>query len=84
MRKRGYSVMRKNKLKAVHDDDIVSLLSSLGCYEEVSQGQCKCLFCNTTITIENLGAIIPRNDEIVFSCNADSCLQKMIVMREEP
>lgn len=70
--------MKDSHLKAVHDDDLESLLSSLGYFERVSHGECQCAFCGTVITLENLGAIVPQNGEIVFSCDSTGCLQRMI------
>ena len=74
----GYSIMKDNHLQAVHDDDLSSLLSSLGVYEKVHSGQCTCSFCQKIISLENLGAIIPLNGEIVFSCDSHSCLNSMM------
>lgn len=65
-------------LKAVHDDDLKSLLESLGVYERVEEGHYKCLFCGERITVDNLGSIISHEGEIKFSCNRDECLQKTV------
>ena len=70
--------MRDNRLKAVHDDDLSTLLTSLGLYDKVQAGNCPCHFCHQAITLENLGAIIPLNGEIVFSCDAPGCLNSMV------
>ena len=75
---RRYSIMKDNHLQAVHDDDLSSLLSSLGVYEKVHSGQCVCSFCQKTITLENLGALIPLDGEIVFSCDSHICLNSMM------
>ena len=70
--------MKNASLKAVHDDDLFGLLSSLGVYESLVQGKCSCNFCGETITIDNLGSIFPLNNTICFSCNKEACLQQMI------
>lgn len=70
--------MKDNHLQAVHDDDLIALLSSLGVYDKVRDGQCACLFCKKGITLENLGAIIPMNGEIAFSCDSHVCLNSMV------
>lgn len=75
---RGYTTMKDNRLQAVHDDDLTALLRSLGCYEKVLSKQCTCLFCEGVITIGNLGAIIPVNGEITFSCDSPVCLNAMM------
>lgn len=70
--------MKDNHLQAVHDDDLNALLSSLGVYEKVCDGQYACPFCKKKITFENLGAIIPINGKIAFSCNSQACLNSMV------
>ncbi len=70
--------MKDNHLQAVHDDDLTALLSSLGVYDKVRDGQCACSFCKKGITLENLGAIIPMNGEIAFSCDSHMCLNSMV------
>ena len=69
--------MKDNRLQAVHDDDLSSLLVSLGVYDQVSNGLCLCRFCQNVITFDNLGAIIPLNGEIVFSCDSPICMKSM-------
>lgn len=73
----GYSIMRNNRLQAVHDDDLSNLLMSLGVYESVQNGKCSCLFCQKVITFDNLGAIVPINGEISFVCDSARCLNSM-------
>lgn len=70
--------MDDKRIKAVHNDDLVSLLSSLGVYEQIKSNNCRCHFCEQIISLDNLGAIIPHNNSIVFSCNVEKCLQQMI------
>lgn len=72
-----YSLMKDSHLKAVHDDDLKSLLCSLGYYEKVCSGQCQCHFCAQTISMDNLGAIIPLDGKITFSCDSTSCLRNL-------
>lgn len=70
--------MKDDQLKAVHDDDLASLLKSLGNYDRVCKGQCNCYFCNNIITMENIGSIFPLQGEILFSCDSASCLRKLV------
>lgn len=69
-------IMTPEPVRAVHDDDLRSLLSSLGYLEKVSNGECKCAFCGKTITEDNLGSIFPHRDEILFSCDDQECITK--------
>lgn len=70
--------MKDAHLKAVHDDDLKTLLESLGVYGRIEDGQCCCLFCGEKISIDNLGSIISHEGEIKFSCNQDKCLQQIV------
>lgn len=77
LKKGDFSIMSDNQLKAVHDDDLKSLLTSLGCFEKVSTQQCKCIFCDTVIDVETIGAIVPKEGQIQFVCNNMECLNKL-------
>lgn len=72
-----YTIVKDNQLKAVHDDDLITLLSSLGVYDDVCDEKIECLFCGEKISINNIGAIIPFYGEIKFSCNSPICLNKI-------
>ncbi len=83
MYKKGdFCVMNDNQLKAVHDDDLETLLTSLGYIELVKSGNCKCIFCNDVINLESLGSIIPKDGEIQFSCNKIDCYNKLTKIGE--
>lgn len=77
MNSRRFSVMKNANLQAVHDDDLQSLLTSLGVYDDVINGKCLCQYCGQVITLDNLGALIPCEGRIVFTCNEHSCIIKM-------
>lgn len=74
---RRFCLMKDKELQAVHDDDLQELLCSLGVYDAILEGNYRCIYCKKTITLENLGAIIPVNNEILFACNNSICIQKM-------
>lgn len=75
--KGGYSLMKNSHLKAVHDEDLESFLYSLGYYAKICNGECHCHFCDRTISMNNLGAILPWEGKVAFSCDSANCLQKM-------
>lgn len=70
--------MKDNSIKAVYDADLEALLTSLGVIDDVKAGKFQCIFCGESIRIENIDGIIPRGNEIVFSCNAPACRLKLI------
>ena len=73
--------VHKQKIRAVHDNEINGLLSSLGILDEVEKGEYRCARCGTFITIENLGAIYPEGETINFVCERLSCLGKVNLYR---
>ena len=75
--------MNDNQLKAVHDDDLKSLLISLGCFESIVQKQYRCIFCDSIIEIDSLGSIVPKDGKIQFTCNRTDCLSKLTDIGEQ-
>lgn len=70
--------MKNKEMRAVHDDDLESLLKSLNVYNDVVTGKFKCLFCQNKITIENIDAIVPYNNSVQFTCDNPECHLKLI------
>jgi hypothetical protein len=66
--------LQREKIKAVHDDDLEQFLSSLGVLEQIKEGEHLCTICGTPITLENFGAIYPRDNKICFLCHRAFCL----------
>lgn len=60
--------------KAVYDEDLISLLESLSLLDSVKAGYYKCEECNCKITIENIGSLFKRKNEIKFKCNKIDCM----------
>ena len=66
-------LMVDNKIKAVHDDDLLDLLNSLEVYEDVAKGRAICSFCSTGIDFDNLSGMFPIDGEVGFCCNSINC-----------
>jgi len=69
--------IQREKVKAVHDDDLEQFLSSIGVLDQIKKGYHHCIVCNTQITIENLGAVYPKDNKINFVCDRPSCLANL-------
>ena len=65
---------RSKKQKAVFDEDLINLLKSLGVLDSVNSGYYKCEECNCTITVDNIGILIKKGNEIKIKCNKIDCL----------
>lgn len=69
--------IQREKLKAVHEDDLEQFLSSIGVLDQIKNGLHRCIVCNTQITLENLGAVYPKGNKINLVCERLLCLTEM-------
>ena len=65
-----------SEVKAVHEEDILSYLTSLGVLDKIEQGKAVCMNCGQIITLENLEAIVPRKGDVHFICWNKECVQR--------
>lgn len=66
------------KISAVHDDDLISFLTSIGSINDINYGKIKCKFCKEQITLDNIQAVIPDSGSISYICNNPTCTRKFI------
>lgn len=66
--------IKREKIKAVYDDDLESLLKSLNILEKVNDGEYKCTICDCTITLLNIGIIKKEKGDIIILCNKVNCI----------
>jgi hypothetical protein len=76
--------IQREKLRAVHDNDLEGFLSSIGVLDQIRKGYHHCIVCDTPIAIENLGAVYPKENKINFVCERLSCLGKVNLYIEGP
>jgi hypothetical protein len=70
--------MKSKKLKAVLDEDIESLLQSLGQLELILNGEIRCSFGDELITLRNIQAIVPlANQEFRYVCDNTMCIERL-------
>jgi hypothetical protein len=63
----------RERILAIHEDDVKLLLTKLGIIEEVSNKQIMCPICSEVITVDNVGLIYKKNGKIVITCNTSHC-----------
>ncbi|MFH0803113.1 MAG: hypothetical protein V2A78_12120 [bacterium] len=68
---------KREKIKAVHENDLRDYLSSLGLLEKLELKQLHCVICDIEITLDNLSAFYPKQNEIYLLCSRPSCLEKL-------
>ena len=67
----------KERIKAVHDDNLIPLLKNLGFYDDLIAGRIKCKFCKGIVTIDNLSALIPDSGNVGLACDKPNCQAKL-------
>ena len=65
------------EILAVHKQKLEEFLRKLELWEPLSKGQLKCRVCGTTITIDNIGFVIPSGEDILLCCLNVECVYKL-------
>lgn len=68
---------KKARMKLVDDQGLEGYLASLGILDDVRHGKIKCKSCGFVITMENLEAILPKDDSILLVCSNPKCLSNL-------
>lgn len=63
-------------MKAVHDDDLVGYLRTLGLDPSSSQ-LARCKFCGEPVMLENLAALFPQSGAVKLVCDRAQCLLRL-------
>lgn len=71
------NMLPKKELEALHENDLRSMLKSLGLLSDLEAGKFHCDVCANTISSTNIGALISRSGTIVFVCSKLECLSKI-------
>lgn len=77
--KKGYSILRNETLKAVIEDDLVSLLVSLGVHDNIMEEKETCLYCDRIIHLDNIEALVPINHSVRIVCSSSECRNKLLI-----
>ena len=73
----------KEKLQAVHDQDLEKLLEGLGILGKFKHGELKCKFCHHAITFNNLHSLFPQSGDIKFVCDSPNCVRELFKLLRE-
>jgi len=69
--------LQKEKIRAVHDEDLKNFLDGLGILKKFKEGDFKCKFCDTKITFKNLHSLFPQAGSIKFVCDGGNCIREL-------
>ena len=65
------------RLKVAYKEDVPSILETLNMKKQVEDGMVYCAQCGQTITLDNLGVIIPKSSgSIEIVCNTPECIEE--------
>lgn len=76
-------MVKSKKIKAVHSVDLVSLLEGLELWDDMLKGKINCVCCNKTLSLEDIGCIFPKGNDIKFCCTDFACLNILSELEEE-
>lgn len=75
--------MKRKKVDAVHDDDLLNLLDNLGLKNKFIHHKLTCAFCESAIGWDNLHSIFPDSGSIKVCCTEAECVNKLIAKFRE-
>jgi hypothetical protein len=68
---------RRTRIKAVHEDDLLGLLTSLGMVTGVQRGEYECRCCKRIVTMDNLWGILAEDGSIHVICSDPECISRL-------
>lgn len=72
----------KIEIAAVHKRKLEEFLRRLELWEPLLRSELHCAMCGTTISVDNIGFIIPSGEEILLCCSSTECIYKMKRLRK--
>jgi hypothetical protein len=69
--------MQRHTITAVHDDDLESLMKSLGLLWDFENGKLKCAFCGDPVDRANLYGLFPDSGAIKTACSRAHCVAQL-------
>lgn len=73
----------RERLRAVHDDDLQVVLQGLGIYGDFMGGRLRCANCGDVISSDNLYALYPDSGQVKVSCDRPDCIAEVLARQAE-
>jgi len=64
-------------LKALYSTDLASFLEKANIKTAFVKGEIKCIYCNISMSENNLYALIPNNDHFDLCCTKAECIMNL-------
>ena len=77
MRRRWWA--EREKVSAVHDQDLEGLLETLGLLEAIQNGTVKCDVCGETVKLENILCVFPAGKSVGIGCDRPECARQVLL-----
>ena len=68
---------KRTHIKAVHEEDLIPLLVSLGIHTAIENGEFMCVYCDKKITIDNLWGISRIDKKFNIICSNPECVLRL-------
>lgn len=75
--------IKKKILDVLYQDDLEQFFINIGLSDDFREGKIKCFFCNETINIDNICAVMVKKNKFIFICNEESCYENYLKLNEE-
>ena len=68
-------------MRAIHDDDLETVLRGLGIFEDLIRGRSNCHICQGEVSLSGIGCIFALNGEICVCCSRPACCAAAVCRR---
>jgi len=74
--------MDEPQILAVHKRKLKTFLEKMELLEPLENGELRCAVCGATISLDNIGLIVPSGNNILVCCSGPECLFKAKELRK--
>jgi len=74
----GCEIVKDNQVKAINEDGLPKLLTTLGVKDKFDSGECLCFFCHEPINAATLASLFPKDGQVEMICNRPECYIQMV------
>ncbi len=72
---------RREKIHAIHKNDIKTILNKFGLLDDLLKGLLQCNICGTILTLDNLQCIFMKENQVKLCCNNIDCYRQVVLKK---